>query len=91
MSTKATKVVSPKTERLQLRISPEVKQMIRLAASLERVSISALVLSKAEEAAEQVIEGETHIELGQGASLQVARALKRPPRAVPALVDFFRD
>ena len=80
-----------KVARLQLRLSTELKEKIRVAASLEGVSMSAFVLGNALEAANQVIEHETRVELGEKASLQVAEALARPARALPELVTLFRE
>lgn len=80
-----------KEARLHLTTSETVKDMIRLAASLEGVSMSAFVLKHANEAAQHVIEREARVELGEGASLQVAEALARPARALPVLVDLFRE
>ena len=80
-----------KTARLHVKLSAKLKETIRLAASLEGVSMSAFVLSHANEAAQQVIKRETRIELGEEASLQVAEALARPARALPELIDLFRE
>lgn len=53
--------------------------------------MSAFVLTHAYEAAQQVIERATHVELSEEASLQVAEALTRPARPLPELVDLFRE
>lgn len=77
--------------RLQITASTETKETLRLAASLEGMSLSAFVLTAALKAAQEVIESETYIELGEEGSLQVAEALARPARALPGLVDLFRE
>lgn len=80
-----------RTVRLHVRVAADLKEMIRQASLKEGVSMTAFVLGHANEAAQRVIEREPRTELGEDASLQVARALKRPPRAVPALIDLFRE
>lgn len=78
-----------KTARLQLKLSAELKEKIRLAASLEGMSMSAFVLSHAYEAAQHAIAHETRIKLAEEASHQVTEALTRPARALPELVELF--
>ena len=76
--------------RITVRLPAEVKERIVLAARLRGVSASAFVLRVAMEAANEVI-GSERVELGEAASLQVAQALGRPAKAVPELVELFRE
>ena len=77
--------------RMEFRTTRQVKERIELAASLQGVSVSDFVLSNAARAAQEVIERERRIQLGEEASLRVAEALARPARAIPELVELFRE
>lgn len=71
------------TERLATRIRPEDKQLIEKAAALSGISVSAFVKMRLREAALEVIEQESFIQLNVEESLRFAEALLAPQRELP--------
>ena len=71
-----------KTERLELRISPDVKSEIETAAQLSRVSVSQVIADSAAQRAESVISEHSRIKLTEESWNAVMSALENPP--VPA-------
>lgn len=91
MSASTTRKGKARSARMDFRTTRDVKERIELAAFLQGVSVSDFVLSNASRAAQEVIEREHRIQLGEEASLRVAEALARPARAIPELVELFRE
>lgn len=68
-----------KTERLELRISPDVKSEIETAAQLSRVSVSQFIADSAVQRAESVISEHSRIKLTEESWNAVMSALENPP------------
>jgi len=72
-------VAVAKTERLALRISPDVKSEIETAAQLSRVSVSQFIADSAMQRAETVINEHNRIKLTEQSWNAVMEALENPP------------
>ncbi|ORM62808.1 DUF1778 domain-containing protein [Pantoea rodasii] len=70
---------SAKTERLELRISPDIKNEIETAAQLSRVSVSQFIADSAAQRAESVISEHSRIKLSEDSWNAVMAALENPP------------
>lgn len=68
-----------KTERLELRISPDVKSEIETAAQISRVSVSQFITDSALERAANVISEHSRIKLTDESWNAVMEALENPP------------
>lgn len=68
-----------KSERLELRISPDVKSEIETAAQLSRVSVSQFIADAAMQRAETVINEHNRIKLTEESWNAVMDALENPP------------
>lgn len=83
-----TSVCEKKTSRLEIRVNTSVYEMIREAAAIDDVSISAFVLSAAQEKAEQRIERNSMIRLSREGQIAFAEALLRGRREdTPAMAE----
>lgn len=71
--------VSAKKERLELRVTPDLKASIEAAALICRISISQFIAESAFAHAEAVINEHRRIKLTEESWLQVAQALDNPP------------
>ena len=79
-----------RSARITVRLTADEKARIVAAAKLEGQSTQAFVLGAATDAANRLL-GTNRIELGEAASVQVAKRLSQPARAVSELIDLFRD
>ncbi|HBM3023198.1 DUF1778 domain-containing protein [Klebsiella variicola] len=68
-----------KTERMELRISPDVKSEIEIAAQLSRVCVSQFIADSAVQRAETVISEHNRIKLSEESWNAVMEALENPP------------
>ena len=81
-TTKRTVVAS---ERLNLRIAPTVKTMLRKAASLRKYSLTDFVVRSSQDAAEAVLAEQTRFVLPKAQWLAFNAALDAPAREIPEL------
>ena len=82
-----TKVEPPRAryDRLEARVSAELKRLFQTAADLRGVTLSDFIINSAHDAAVQTVEQHSVIRLNREASLQFANALLRPPKSNPRL------
>ncbi len=76
-----------KTERLNIRTTPEEKGLVEQAARLTHVSASQFVLRAALLSAEDVLVGQTRFVLSPEEMSAFTVLLDRPARAIPALAE----
>jgi len=77
--------VKTRYDRLETRITPELKELFQEAADLRGVTLTDFVISTVHDAAIQTVEQHKVIKLNRAASLQFAEALSAPPKANSAL------
>jgi len=70
----------PRYERLEARVSPEQKELIRRAAKLQGRSITDFCASSAEQAAREVIQTSEVLTLSARAARAFIEAVENPPR-----------
>ena len=68
-----------KRERLEARVSPDIKALLQRAADLEGRSLSDFIISSAQRAAEEIIHEHSVIRLSLEDSIAFAEALLNPP------------
>ena len=73
------------SERLNLRIAPAAKILIRRAAKLRKYSLSDFVVRSSQDAAEAVLAEQTRFVLPQAQWLAFNAALDAPAKTIPAL------
>lgn len=78
-----------RTERLEARVSAELKERLSHAAALEGRSLTEFITSHLEEAACRAIEAAARWELGQRDREEFVQALLQPPEPNPALRQAF--
>jgi uncharacterized protein (DUF1778 family) len=82
---------SSKVARINLRTTPVQDALIRRAARAQRKSVSDFVLESACRSAESALLDVKTFMLDDAGWRQFTRALNRKPKALPALVDLFRE
>jgi uncharacterized protein (DUF1778 family) len=80
---------SARTEKLDLRISPEAKRKLRTAADIRDKSVSEFVLDSALSAADEALLERRRIVLGPEEWERFLRALDEPPRPNERLQQLF--
>jgi uncharacterized protein (DUF1778 family) len=70
----------PRYERLEARVTPELKEMLLDAAAMRGVTLSDFLVNSAHDAAVRTVEQHRILRLNREASLQFAKALLDPPR-----------
>ena len=78
-----------KSERFEARLTPEQKQMLQLAATLEGCSMVDFVSQVIHHASIQTIEKHQHLSLILADSKKLAQALLNPPEPNDALLSAF--
>ena len=73
------------SERLNLRIAPAVKLLIRRAAKLRKYSLTEFVMRSSQEAAEAVLAEQTRFVLPKAQWLAFNAALDAPAKEIPEL------
>ncbi len=68
-------------ERLEARVSPELKELLLDAAAMRGVTLSDFLINSAHDAAVETVERHKVIRLSREASVQFAEALLSPPGA----------
>jgi uncharacterized protein (DUF1778 family) len=74
-----------KSERLNLRVSAELRQLLQVAADLESTNLSAFVLEAARVRAEQRLADQDRFEVPPERFEAFMDALERSPRSIPRL------
>lgn len=84
-------IANKRTNRIDLRIHPEAKEALKVAASLRHKSVSEFILESALGAADEVLADRRYFSLNteQWASFQAA--LDAPPRPLPRLERLIRE
>lgn len=77
------KSASPRYDRLEARVTPELKELLLDAATMRGVTLSDFLINSAHDAAVQTVEQHKIIRLNREASIQFANALLRPPKSHP--------
>jgi uncharacterized protein (DUF1778 family) len=72
-------------ERLEVRLTPEAKAMLRRAATIERKTVSAFVLDKGLQAAAETLADQREFALSAKQYDAFLAALDAPPKARPRL------
>ncbi len=75
-----------RSDRINLRVEPEVDQYLRHAASLEHKTLSAFMLDAAWERARIVVEEQRRIQLSAGEFSRILDELDRPAEVVAPLL-----
>jgi uncharacterized protein (DUF1778 family) len=70
----------PRYERLEARVTPELKALLLDAAAMRGVTLSDFLINSAHDAAVRTVEQHKLIRLNREASVQFANALLHPPR-----------
>jgi uncharacterized protein (DUF1778 family) len=81
---------APKVDRLEARISSELKALLVRAASIQGRSLTDFVVASAAEAAFRIIREAELLELSERDQAAFADALLNPPAASPALMEAAR-
>jgi uncharacterized protein (DUF1778 family) len=76
---------TPRTSRIEARISPEALAVVRRAAEIQGRSVSDFVVDAARRAAEHTLEAAHIVRLSLADQEKVAEILARPPRSSPGL------
>ncbi len=79
-----------RAERLEARISADVKAVLTRAAALQGRTLTDFVVASATEAARRVIRDYELLALSERDQVAFAEALRNPPSAAPALQDAAR-
>lgn len=77
------KAAAPRYDRLEARVTPELKELFLDAAALRGVTLSDFLINAAHEVAVETVEKHKGIRLNRRASIQFADALLRPPKSQP--------
>lgn len=84
-------MASFKASRINLRTTPEQSKLIRRAAEAQRKSVSEFVLESACRSAESALFDTKTFMFDQQGWKQFSNALKRKAKAIPELVELFRE
>ncbi|MEP6650706.1 MAG: DUF1778 domain-containing protein [Lapillicoccus sp.] len=76
-----------RSARINLRVEPEVDELLRAAARLEQKSLSAFMMESALERARQVMDAERRLVLGAEEFDRILEELDRPGRVVAPLLE----
>jgi uncharacterized protein (DUF1778 family) len=80
-----------RTEKLDVRLSPEAKRTLQLAAEAARKSVSEFVLESALDRAEESLPDRTRFTLSAAQWRDFMAALDRPPRRIERLERLFSE
>jgi uncharacterized protein (DUF1778 family) len=80
-----------RSSKLDLRLSPEAKKKLQVAAKVARRSVSDFVLESALVRADETLAGRTRFGLDAEQWQSFLRALDAPPRKLPRLTRLFRE
>ena len=77
------KAAAQRYDRLEARVTPELKELFLDAAALRGVTLSDFLINAAHDVAVETVEKHKVIRLNRKASIQFADALLRPPKFHP--------
>lgn len=80
-----------KSDRLNLRVTPEQRRLFQEAADLEKTNLTAFILDAARIRAEQRLADQDQFALPPGRLRAFMKALDRPPRKIPRLHRLMRE
>lgn len=75
-----------RSDRIELRTTPEEKALLARAAAYERLDLTSFVMRAALPAAEQVVQGEERIVLSERDTKRVLDLLENPPPPTEKLI-----
>jgi uncharacterized protein (DUF1778 family) len=78
-----------RSQRIDVRVTDEQNAIIREAAAVAGQTVTAFLLSAAEERARSLLDERRHLVMSQAAFAQFAAALDAPGAAVPAMSELF--
>ncbi len=79
-----------KPARIELKTSPEVKEMLEQAAMLSGISLTAFVIGQAQQKARELIADSSTIKFPTEAWQQLNQTIERPAQAKPELRAFLK-
>lgn len=82
---------SPRTEKLDLRLTPAAKQTLQTAAAVARRSVSDFVLESALARAEEALADRQHFGLDAERWAAFLAALDAPPRPLPRMARLLEE
>ena len=80
-----------KSERISIRLTPEIKRCIEQAASIDRRSITSFIITSAIQSAEEILKRGDQMVLSEEDWYRFHAALQNPPKASAALRKAFKD
>jgi uncharacterized protein (DUF1778 family) len=83
-------VTETKTQRMHLRVAATDDELFRSAAAAAQESLSEFLVESGRERAERVLADRTRFVLPAAEWRAFTRALDRPARAIPEVVELFR-
>lgn len=83
--------LTPKEERLAIRIAPEAKELLRRAAQRQHASLSHFIVGAALDRAASLLADETRFVVPQASADAFCRALDAPARDIPELTRLFAE
>lgn len=87
MKTKLTR----KEARIYLRVDPLQKEILTKAAQLKQTTVSDFILENASQAAQEVLQNQTHFALSPEKWRAFCETLDRPPQKIEALQKLLRE
>jgi uncharacterized protein (DUF1778 family) len=83
-------ISSPRSRRIDVRVSDEQNALIREAAALSGQTVTAFLLDAAQERARELIDERRHLVMSERAFARFAEALDAPAESVPEMTELFR-
>lgn len=83
-------VGTTRSARVELRMTPEEKELLAAAAAREHLDVTSFVLRNVLPAAESVLDSENRVIVSQRDAQRILDFLDNPPPPTPALVEAFR-
>jgi uncharacterized protein (DUF1778 family) len=80
-----TDTATGRSDRIELRTTPQEKALLTRAAALEHLDLTSFVLRAAVPTAREVVARMEHVTLSERDSLRVLQLLENPPRPVAKL------
>lgn len=80
-----------KPARIELKTSPEVKELLERAATISGINLTAFIINNVRDKALAIVESEKTIQLNQQAWAQFEAILDNPRKATPALKALFTE
>ena len=82
--------LSGKSARIEIKTTPDVKSILEHAASVKGVSLTAFLLSVAQDKAQQVIESSHVTKLSKASWDALDKAMEQPAEPTPALKELMK-